>query len=141
MDGRLLRTIGEPGALESTGEAGLNAPSGLLVDSQGHLHVADAQDGRIEVFTRTGEFLREYGSHGTAPGEMLAPRSLAQLPNGLVYVTDPTGGFVHVFGEDGSFVERFRPCDEKGRPVIPRRVSADFDGELYVWSDGQLQAP
>jgi DNA-binding beta-propeller fold protein YncE len=134
--GSLVRTIGE---LSSYGDHALSAPSGIAIDSQGELHIADGNDGRVKVYSRGGERLREYGRSVSDPGEMRAPRSITTTPWGLVYVADPMGGFVHVFQEDGTFVDRFRPVDERGDAVVPLRVVVTPEGGLYIWNDGLRQ--
>lgn len=132
--GRHLRSIGE--APERADAASLNGPRGIARSSKGELHVIEAGDASVQVFSADGRPLRRYGSFGEEPGRMIAPRSITADGKGRMLVSDPSSGYVHVFAESGAFLGRFRPRDGDGTPVIPVRVTLKPDGVLYIWTDG-----
>ena len=64
-DGRLLRRIGKTGGRNRQGpfdRSGVLSPKGLAIDAKGQVWVAEAQDypRRVSVWTREGEFVKDY---------------------------------------------------------------------------------
>jgi outer membrane protein assembly factor BamB len=54
----------------STGGAdALRNPTGVAVSPSGELWVCDTANDRLQVFEANGKFLRNFGTHGSAPGE------------------------------------------------------------------------
>ena len=77
--------------------------------NSGDLFVIDSQTMKVIVLDRNGTVKREFGSPGSAPGQLSFSYSshrcgLAFLPNGNLAVTD--NSYLHFFKEDGSFVSR-----------------------------------
>ena len=68
------------------------------------LYVADALNHRVQVFTKTGDFVRQWGGAGEDPGKMNSPCCLAISEDGLVLVGDVLNDRVQVFDVEGSFV-------------------------------------
>jgi DNA-binding beta-propeller fold protein YncE len=62
--GRFLRTLGRPGM----GRGEFRTPHSLAFDSKGNLVVADRQNHRVQVLTKSGEFLREYADFSRVSG-------------------------------------------------------------------------
>ena len=54
---------------------GLSAVGDVLTDDH-YVYVLLGQEGRIRVFTRAGEFVRDLGGRGEGPGELLTPSSM-----------------------------------------------------------------
>jgi DNA-binding beta-propeller fold protein YncE len=52
------------------------------------LYVVDACNHRIQVLTRDGEYVREFGSPGPEPGQLHYPYDLAFHPDGLLYIVE-----------------------------------------------------
>lgn len=116
-EGTLLREFGGPGTTpDKFGriEGYSFGPTGLAVDKDGNLYVADTWNHRISVFMSTGQPLRQWGAFfngQTDPGglamhqgDFYGPRGVAIGPDGLVYVTDAGNGRVSVFTTAGMFV-------------------------------------
>lgn len=82
-----LRTLG---AVQSSNEFGrFNEPSGLALDKQHRLYVADTWNSRIQVFDKQGVFVTSIGgSASTYPGAMWGLRGVAVDAQGLVYVAN-----------------------------------------------------
>jgi DNA-binding beta-propeller fold protein YncE len=77
----------------------------MAVDNvNGFVYVVDGNNGpsgsgnRVERFDLNGNFLVEWGSQGSAPGQFNDPLSVAVAPNGNIYVTDRVNQRVEVFG-------------------------------------------
>src|SRR5258705_239501 len=52
-------------------------PSGVAVDDQGHVYVADTNNNRIQEFTAAGAFVKAWGKLGNGHGEFNLPRGVA----------------------------------------------------------------
>src|SRR5690242_13728617 len=75
--GKFLRVIGRTG----TGPGEFRTPHALAFDSQGRLVVADRHNHRIQLLTKSGQFIREYDAFGRTSG-------LTIDKNDVVYTTD-----------------------------------------------------
>lgn len=72
------------------------APSGLDVDPQGNLYVADTADDQVAAFNSQGTELWREGKRGSkANGNFLQPRDVAYA-NGTVYVADTGNNRIQV---------------------------------------------
>lgn len=91
--------------------------SGILVDGDGRVYVADSQAHEISVFSREGEFLRFLGREGEGPGEFREPRSLVLMPDGKVGVVHEQPPRIVCFRvSDGEFVEDFHFTEDPKHP-------------------------
>lgn len=89
-DGQLLYEIGCKGS----GEAQMNHPTGLAIDSFKNLVVCDKGNGRLQIFTLEGEFLN------AVKNGMVCPHSVAVTSNGELVVCDTNinaKSYIHVF--------------------------------------------
>lgn len=122
------------------GDGQLNEPWGAAVDLEGNIYVSDTWNGRIQVFSPEGEFLRKWGIFNTTGGELgdanalFGPRGIAFDLDGNLLVADtgnkrivrftPTGAEVDQMGGGGVIAGSF---DE------PTGVAVDpADGSIYV---------
>ncbi|MFZ2907112.1 MAG: MBG domain-containing protein [Cyclobacteriaceae bacterium] len=86
--------------------SGLNKPSQLARDEDQNVYVVDTDNHRIRVYDANGNFVRQFGSFGTANGELQFPQDLAiDSNNGDCYVLDNSR--VTVFDFQGVFLSRF----------------------------------
>jgi DNA-binding beta-propeller fold protein YncE len=76
-NGKFLRVIGKTG----TGPGEFRTPHALEFDSQGRLIVADRHNHRIQILTKQGKFVAEYGEFGRSSG-------LAIDRNDVIYTAD-----------------------------------------------------
>jgi sugar lactone lactonase YvrE len=93
-------------------------PSGIAVDKNGVVLVADTGYGRIQIFDRDGALVRILGTPGRGPGEFRVPKAVATDADGTVYVADTgnqriqvltrAGAFVRMWGSEGSHPGQFR---------------------------------
>ncbi len=73
-DGELVLTLGQPG-VGGEGPNTLNRPSDVAIAPNGDIFVADGHSGmdtnmRIVKYSKDGTFIKEWGTKGTAPGEL-----------------------------------------------------------------------
>lgn len=73
------------------------APTGLDVDSEGRIYVADWYAARVAVIGPGGELIRTIGRKGLGPGEFRALRGVHVLPGDSVLAYDPSAARLTVF--------------------------------------------
>ncbi|HED13056.1 MAG TPA: 6-bladed beta-propeller, partial [Gammaproteobacteria bacterium] len=81
---------------KGSGPGQFRDPTGLAVAGK-EVFVADARNGRIQVFDFNGKFLRQFGKPGKKPGEMKRPMNLRIVGNEL-YVAEYWNDRIQVFG-------------------------------------------
>ncbi len=139
--GELLLSWGEPGA----GAGQFHVPHGIAVDRQGIVYVADRENSRLQLFSPTGAFLKEWT-------DVIRPCEVVVDAAGLVYVAelgyragmwpgtqppypDAPGGRMSIFDSQGKLLARFgggeRPC-EAGDFFASHDIWLDSRGSLYV---------
>lgn len=81
-------------------------PFGITVNpSDGNVFVADTYNHRIQQFTSTGQFVRQWGSFGTGAGQFQYPFGISVNPsNGNVFVADTGNNRIEQFTVTGQFV-------------------------------------
>ncbi|MGQ9925258.1 MAG: flippase activity-associated protein Agl23 [Chloroflexaceae bacterium] len=137
--------------------AGGGQPTGVAVDAQGNLYVADTGGHRIHVYGPDGRLMRSLGGQGAALGELYEPRGLALDAAGNLYVADtwnarivkydPEGRAVAAWGSgDQNLGDGRRATITEGDPVRnaaaplglfgPRGVAVDARGNVYIADTG-----
>jgi DNA-binding beta-propeller fold protein YncE len=140
-EGKVLLTIGKPG-MPGDGEDTLDGPSDVVVAPNGDIFVADGHGGntndRIVKFSKDGKFIKAWGKHGKAQGELDTPHGIAIDSTGRVFVADRVNSRVQIFDADGKFLTEWK---QFGRPSS---VAIGKNDVLYVadsQSDAQRNAP
>lgn len=120
----------EPGAL--------NYPTGIDVDEDGNVYVADFRNDQIQVFDSEGRFLRRFpdptlpvgkGSSGQ-DGTGIAVTDVA-VRGDRVYATDAFQVFV--FSKEGEVLAQFgKPGPAPGDLDHPNGIAVGQDGTIYV---------
>jgi DNA-binding beta-propeller fold protein YncE len=108
----------------------LEAPVGIAISGKGDIYVADAGHHRVAVFSPEGELLREWAVDGWNPGALIEPY-LAIGPDGVVWVTDPSGRRVLLYDRDGKPLGTATP---QSRLEVPIGVTV-VDGRNAAVSD------
>ena len=107
-DGDRLMTLGTPG-VTGTDESHFNMPSDVHVAPNGDIFVADGHGGdsnaRIVKFDRNGNYLREWGSPGSGPGQFDAPHGLAMDSQGRLFVSDRGNNRIQIFDQEGNLLD------------------------------------
>ena len=103
-DGAVILELGTKGQ-SGAGRDTFNLPTDVAFAPTGDLYVSDGYgNARIVNYTRDGEYLLEWGTRGTGPGELGLPHNLVVDRAGRVYVTDRDNQRVQVFDADGRFL-------------------------------------
>jgi DNA-binding beta-propeller fold protein YncE len=131
----LVMKIGQAGV--DDGE--FSSPTGLALDAEGNLYVADTDNHSIQKFDKDGKFFGRWGSEpGAQEGQFYYPRGLATGKDGEVYISDSgnnrvqkldaEGNPMHAWGKFG-FAWRGAGM---GKFDVPWGIATDKDGNLYV---------
>jgi sugar lactone lactonase YvrE len=117
---KLLRKIGTTGRNhELTTPGDFAKPSGMAVDKDGNLYVADTLNNRIEVFDADGQFVRAFGKHGDGPGYFARPKGVAIDGDGHIWVADGMEDRVQVFNQEEQLLISFG-----GHGLLPGQFEA-----------------
>jgi len=102
---KLLRKMGTTGHNhELTTPGDFAKPTGVAVDKDGNLYVADTLNDRIEVFDADGQFLRTWGKNGDGPGYFARPKGVTVDSDGHIWVADGMQDRVQVFTNEGQLL-------------------------------------
>jgi hypothetical protein len=78
-----------------------NRQTDVAWDPQGDIFVADGYgNSRVVKYDKNGRYVTSVGSHGSEPGELNIPHTLAADAQGNVYVGDRTNNRIQVFDND-----------------------------------------
>lgn len=101
----------------------------LTVDQAGNIHVADGNNGRIQVFSHDGQFLHVWGKHDERENEemLLFPGGIDIDRDGNFYVIDGATNRIHKFNAEGEFMTSIlTPASQLWD------ITVTVDGKLYV---------
>src|SRR5439155_3303145 len=118
-----------------SGKGQFDSPTGIAIDRNGDVLVADTTNGRLEKFSSTGTFLSNIGTKGAGPGQLGAPGGIAIDRAGDIYVADAGNHRVLKLAADGTFIAEWRGPD----PGFygPRRIAIGPDASIYVVDQGR----
>lgn len=118
--------FGEFGIMEGQ----FTEPSGVAVNAQNDIIVADTNNHRIQIFDKDGRFKFQFGECGKRDGQLLYPNRVAVVKqSGDIIVTErsPTHQ-IQVYNQYGQFVRKF------GADILqhPRGVTVDHKGNIII---------
>jgi DNA-binding beta-propeller fold protein YncE len=124
------------GSKESSKEQ-LNSPTGIAVDGEGNMFVADTGNNRIATLSPAGTFLSTLGIRGTDQGQLAAPNGITIDQSGNIYIADAGNHRVLKLTVDGSFIAQWKG-PEPGF-YGPRRIAIGPDDSIYVVDQGHAR--
>lgn len=125
--------LGEVGLGKGSGPGEMDGPRDAKVSAVGEIYVADGNNGRIQVFSGDGDYLRAWGGKGSGRGRLLRPHCVDLGPNGTVYVVDVDNNKVLVYSEEGKL---HREWGRLGSGICeflaPHGLGCDPNGDVFV---------
>ena len=111
-------------------EGQFTEPSGVAVNAQNDIIVADTNNHRIQIFDKEGRFKFQFGELGKRDGQLLYPNRVAVVKaTGDIVVTErsPTHQ-VQIFNQYGQFIRKF------GANILqhPRGLTVDSKGRIII---------
>lgn len=130
-EGRLVQTLGY-GKGDGPGEFGLVTDA--VQDSEGNFYVAEyGEYDRIQKFSPTGEFLLQWGGHGSEPGQFVRPQNLAIDENDQIWVADACNHRIQMFDPQGNLLQVWgTEGGAAGHLNYPYDLMLATDGSLLV---------
>ncbi len=109
----------------------------------GLVYVLDRACGRVMVYSPDGSFLRQIGSQGSGPGEMMNPLAMAVLGDGRITVCAAYNGGMYVYTPEGEwqglsaeFTNNppmlMEGADSNAYVALKLDVDVDDSGSLYM---------
>jgi sugar lactone lactonase YvrE len=96
-------------------------PTDVAWDSKGNIYISDGYiNSRVAKYDNDGNWVKQWGTKGTAPGQFNLPHAIAIDNNDNVYVGDRSNRRIQVFDTEGKFLRMFTidvPPDPKTRAV------------------------
>lgn len=129
-DGKVLLTLGKPD-VAGDGPDTFNQPNDVAIAPNGDIFVSDGHspktgNARVVKFTKDGKFIKQFGHHGSGPGEFEVPHALAFDSKGRLFVGDRANNRVQILDQDGNFIAEYK---DFGRPS---GIFIDHNDILYV---------
>ncbi len=110
-----------------------NFPSGVTINSSGHLYVVDSGNHRILKFDANGTLMTQWGSEGTGDGQFDDPWGIALDAEGNLYITDSVNNRVQKFDPDGRLTTKWGSLGTADNQFSsPYGVAIDSAGYVYV---------
>ena len=129
-EGKVLLTLGKAG-VAGDGPDTFNEPNDVAIAPNGDIFVSDGHtpnmgNARVVKFTKDGKFIRQWGGHGSGPGQFEVPHALAFDSQGRLFVGDRANNRIQIFDQDGKFIAEWK---QFGRPS---GIYIDANDVVYV---------
>lgn len=111
----------------------LSRPTGLVVDDEQTLWVADACNHRLIRYSLEGDMISTFGTFGSAPGELRYPYDISLSPTGELLVCEYEGHRLQWFSKDGKSLRTWgRSGRAPGELFAPWGAVYGPHGRVYV---------
>ena len=127
---KLLLTLGESGIFgDNDDPTHFRRPTDLAFLPDGSFFVSDGYGNtRVLKFDKDGNFLRMWGTPGTAPSQFDTVHAIATDRNGRVYVSDRSNSRIQIFDENGTFLDQWPDIHS------PYTIRVSEDGYAWIFS-------
>lgn len=134
-EGDLLKTIK---GISDVGPGEYGLIRDAVQDSQGNYYLAEmGEHDRIQKFSPEGQFLLQWGSHGSEPGQLARPESLAVDEHDRIWVADACNHRIQVFDNRGKLLRMWgSEGKQPGRLYYPYDLVLGEEDTVYVCEYG-----
>jgi DNA-binding beta-propeller fold protein YncE len=113
-------------------------PTDVAWDNDGNAYISDGYiNSRVAKVDKNGNWIKQWGSKGSAPGQFNTVHSIASDAKGNIYAADRTNRRIQVFDGDGKLLNIIKidvPFDPNARPAIgnkPDVSKCDTEGGTF----------
>lgn len=129
-EGKVLMTLGKAG-VAGDGPDTFNQPNAVAIAPNGDIFVSDGHNvgrgnARVLKFTKEGKPIKQWGGHGTGPGQFEMPHTLAFDSKGRLFVGDRGNNRIQIFDQDGKYLAEWKQFSR------PSGIFIDKNDVLYV---------
>ncbi|WP_312473445.1 6-bladed beta-propeller [Neobacillus sp.] len=131
LNGKLLLEVGKPG----TKDGEFNAPNGITADDEGKIYVVDTGNQRVQIFDKTGKFVKIINGSKNGKGESIFvnPRGIGIDKRGIMYVVSNLTHLVYGFDKDGKKVFQFGSIGQNnGQFFLPNGLFVDQNDNVFI---------
>ncbi len=131
LSGKKLLEVGEKG----TKPGQLRSPNAVTADAEGNIYVVDTGNQRIQVFDKTGKFLRIINGSpdGKGPSSMVNPRGIGIDSRGNIMVVSNLTHYVMCFDKDGKQLFTFGGNGgNTDQFTLPNGLFINENGDIYI---------
>jgi DNA-binding beta-propeller fold protein YncE len=117
-------------------------PTGIDIDSQGNIYLADEHRNDVQVWDKDHHFVRKWGSLGNGDSQMNRPAGVALDSQDNVVVADGLNNRILKFTSDGKLLARWGSAGSgDGQFNMPWGVGVDGQDNVYVadWRNDRVQ--
>ena len=97
-------------------------PTDVAWDPQGNAYISDGYiNSRVAKVDKNGNWIKQWGSKGSAPGQFDTVHSIAADATGKIYAADRTNRRIQVFDGEGTLLNTIKidvPFDPNTKPAI-----------------------
>jgi 6-bladed beta-propeller len=107
-------------------------PTDIAFAPNGDLVVADGYgNARMVRFSKSGQYLGEFGARGNGPGQFQLPHNVAIDAKGLIYVSDRETQRVEVFDAGGKYLRQWEQVGSLSSLIMAP--------DQHIWAGGVLR--
>ena len=112
----------------------LEQPTGIAYSVETkQIWVVETKAHRISILNEKGEFIKQIGERGYAPGQFNFPTHIWIDKLGTIYVVDAMNFRIQIFDKNGKFISMFGDVgDASGYFARPKGIATDSFGHIYV---------
>ena len=129
-EGKVLLKLGKAG-VAGDGPDTFNEPNAVAIAPNGDVFVSDGHNpgrgnARVVKFSPEGKFIKQWGGHGSGPGQFEVPHTLAFDSKGRLFVGDRANNRIQIFDQDGKFLAEWKQFSR------PSGIYIDKNDTIYV---------
>jgi len=129
-EGKVLMTLGKAG-VAGDGPDTFNQPNAVAIAPNGDIFVSDGHspargNARVLKFSKDGRPIKQWGGHGSGPGQFEMPHCLAFDSKGRLFVGDRGNNRIQIFDQDGKFLDEWKQFSR------PSGIYIDKNDVMYV---------
>jgi len=107
-------------------------PTGIALDKDGNVLVADTHYSRVLIYSPEGKLLRQFGGYGTGEGQFTYITDIVLDSSGNIYTCDyGRTDCVQKFKRDGTFLAKWT-FEEQGGLNRPMALACDSRDNIYL---------